>query len=150
MNFDYRTLRSLELNGERLGNWSGRPVFASSSGNLNEKGSGAFYVLYDDENKIVGRDGNRWYSYGTVSESGSVSEYASRRSYNVYREEPKAKPQTKKEEPESLYTPGYETEEHPVGDVKLEIDVEATLKRAREMTIDDLLVGFNMGVEAVG
>jgi hypothetical protein len=147
MNFDYRTLRSLELNGERLGSWSGRPVFASSSGNLNEKGSGAFYVLYDDENKIVGRDGNRWYSYGTVSESGSVSEYASRRSYNV------SKPQTKKEEPvktESLYTPGYETEEHPVGDVKLEIDVEATLKRAREMTIDDLLVGFNMGVEAVG
>lgn len=149
MNFDYRTLRSLELNGERLGSWSGRPVFASSSGNLNEKGSGAFYVLYDDENKIVGRDGNRWYSYGTVSESGSVSEYASRRSYNVS----KAQPQTKKEEPvkaESLYTPGYEAEEHPVGDVKLEIDVEATLKRAREMTIDDLLVGFNMGVEAVG
>lgn len=150
MNFDYRTLRSLELNGERLGSWNGRPVFASSSGNLNEKGSGAFYVLYDDENKIVGRDGNRWYSYGTVSESGSVSEYASRRSYNVYREEPKAKPQTKKEKAESLYTPGYETEEHPVGDVKLEIDVDATLKRAREMTIDDLLVGFNMGVEAVG
>ena len=148
MNFDYRTLRSLELNGERLGSWSGRPVFASSSGNLNEKGSGAFYVLYDDENKIVGRDGNRWYSYGTVSESGSVSEYASRRSYNVYKEEPKAKPQTKKTEP--TYTPGYEAEEHPVGDVKLEIDVEATLKRAREMTIDDLLVGFNMGVEAVG
>lgn len=145
MNFDYRTLRSLELNGERLGSWSGRPVFASSSGNLNEKGSGAFYVLYDDENKIVGRDGNRWYSYGTVSESGSVSEYASRRSYNVYREEPKAKPQT-----EPTYTPGYEAEEHPAGDVKLEIDVEATLKRAREMTIDDLLVGFNMGVEAVG
>lgn len=148
MNFDYRTLRSLELNGERLGSWNGRPVFASSSGNLNEKGSGAFYVLYDDENKIVGRDGNRWYSYGTVSESGSVSEYASRRSYNVYREEPKAKPQTKKEEP--TYSPGYEVDEHPVGDVRLEIDVEATLKKAREMTIDDLLVGFNMGVEAVG
>ena len=148
MNFDYRTLRSLELNGERLGSWNGRPVFASSSGNLEEKGSGAFYVLYDDENKIVGRDGNRWYSYGTVSESGSVSEYVSRRSYNVYREEPKpkAKPQVK-EEP--TYSPGYEVDEHPVGDVRLEIDVEATLKKAREMTIDDLLVGFNMGVEAV-
>lgn len=147
MNFDYYTLRNLELSGERLGSWSGRPVFASSSGNLNEKGSGAFYVLYDDENKIVGKDGNRWYSYGTVSESGSVSEYASRRSYNVYREEPK--PQKKKKESEGLYSPGYEAQEHPVGDVKLEIDVEATLKKAREMTIDDLLVGFNMGVEAV-
>ena len=147
MNFDYYTLRNLELNGERLGSWSGRPVFASSSGNLNEKGSGAFYVLYDDENKIVGRDGNRWYSYGTVSESGSVSEYASRRSYNVCREEPK--PQKKSVKTEGLYSPGYEAQEHPVGDVKLEIDVEATLKKAREMTIDDLLVGFNMGVEAV-
>ena len=147
MNFDYRTLRSLELNGERLGSWNGRPVFASSSGNLDEKGTGAFYVLYDDENKIVGRDGNRWYSYGTVSESGSVSEYASRRSYNVYKEE--SKPQKKKKESGGLYSPGYEAQEHPVGDVKLEIDVEATLKKAREMTIDDLLVGFNMGVEAV-
>jgi hypothetical protein len=31
-------------------------------------------------------------------------------------------------------------------DVRVEIDVEATLKKAREMTIEDLLAGFNYGL----
>jgi hypothetical protein len=31
-------------------------------------------------------------------------------------------------------------------DVKVEIDVEATLKKAREMTIEDLLAGFDYGL----
>jgi hypothetical protein len=35
----------------------------------------------------------------------------------------------------------------PIGDVKLEIDVEAVLKSARELTIDSLLEGFNYGLD---
>jgi hypothetical protein len=37
--------------------------------------------------------------------------------------------------------------ERPVGDVKAEIDVEAVLKSAREMTVESLLDGFLAGVD---
>ena len=39
-------------------------------------------------------------------------------------------------------TPGTTT----TADVRVEIDVEATLKKAREMTIEDLLAGFDYGL----
>jgi hypothetical protein len=47
---------------------------------------------------------------------------------------------------EGSYAPGYDRAERAVGDVKTEIDVEKTLKMAREMTIEDLLEGFLPGV----
>jgi hypothetical protein len=43
----------------------------------------------------------------------------------------------------SSSTPGTTT----TADVRVEIDVEATLKKAREMTIEDLLKGFDYGLE---
>ena len=48
---------------------------------------------------------------------------------------------------EGTYAPGYDRTERPVGDVKTEIDVEKTLKMAREMSIEDLLEGFLSGVD---
>jgi hypothetical protein len=45
------------------------------------------------------------------------------------------------------YSPGYDVNERPVADVKTEIDVEKTLKMAREMTIENLLEGFLPGVD---
>ena len=152
MTFDYYTLKRAAQNGDRIGNWNGKPVFSCSAAALENKGAGAFYLLYDDENKIVTKDGKFYYSYGTVSESGSVTEYNSRRRYNVvcetrhdhgYNNVPAAAA-------EVSYAPGYDVSERPVADVKTEIDVEATLKRAREMSIDDLLDGFMVGVMAVG
>lgn len=146
MTFDYYTLKALANEGDKLGDWKGRSVFACSASDLENKGTGAFYILYDDENKIVGKDGKHYYSYGTVSREGSVNEYSTRRRYNVVCE-------TQHDhayENVANYTPGYEASERPTGDVKMEIDVEATLKAAREMSIDDLLAGFMDGVMAVG
>lgn len=148
MNFDYYTLKRAAKDGVRIGNWNGKAVFATSAAQLQNLGSGAFYVLYDDENKIVGRDGKHFYSYGTVSESGSVSEYNSRRRYNAVCETqhdhgsvaiPAATPAV-------TYAPGYDVSERPVGDVQAEIDVEKVLKSAREMTVESLLDGFLSGV----
>ena len=149
MNFDYYTLKKLAKEGSRIGNWNGKAVFAASASNLDNLGGGAFYVLYDDENKIVGRDGKHFYSYGTVSESGSVSEYSSRRRYNMvceayhdhgYNNMPAATPAV-------TYAPGYDVSERPVGDVKAEIDVEKVLKSAREMSVESLLDGFLKGID---
>lgn len=167
MTFDYNTLKKMARSGDRLGNWNSKPVFSCSTSELNNKGNGAYYILYDDDNKIVGKDGKFYYSYGTVTEQGSVSEYSSRRRYNVgsvgvahdgdYKinaaMKSAAMPQSEPVPAATVavtYVPGYAVDERPVGDVKATIDVEATLKKAREMTIDDLLDGFMDSVMAVG
>lgn len=151
MTFDYYSLKRVAQSGDKIGNWNGKPVFSCSSADLENKGSGAYYLLYDDENKIVTKDGKFYYSYGTVSESGSVTEYNSRRRYNVACETQHDHGDYKTPvSPSGTYSPGYDVSERPVADVKVEIDVEATLKKAREMSVDDLLDGFMASVMAVG
>ena len=160
MTFDYYTLKRVAQSGDRIGNWNGKPVFSCSAADLENKGSGAYYLLYDDDNKIVTKDGKFYYSYGTVSESGSVTEYNSRRRYNTvcetqhdhgynmamkYSSEPVPAAVA-----EVTYAPGYDVSERPIADVRVEIDVEATLKKAREMSVEDLLGDFMVGVMAVG
>lgn len=164
MTFDYNTLKRAARDGSRLGNWNGKAVFAASANDLENKGNGAFYILYDDENKIVARVGSAWKSFGEVSVQGSVNEYSSARNYKTPMEAAQAarKASTSgmrySSEPipqvvmkvsyadEGTYAPGYDRTERPVGDVKTELDVEKTLKMAREMSINDLLEGFLPGV----
>ena len=162
MTFDYNTLKKAARDGLRLGNWNGKAVFAAPSSRLDNLGTGAYYILYDDENKIVAKTSNGWKSYGEVSESGSVSEYSSARNYKTPAEVAAAarKASTRTSTsgmryssepmPQATmavsYTPGYDRTEKPVGDVKLEIDVEKVLKNAREMTVESLLEGFLPGV----
>ena len=165
MTFDYRTLSQAARSGQRLGNWNGKAVFAASANDLDNKGSGAFYILYDDENKIVARVGNSWKSFGEVSEAGSVNEYNTARNYKTpteaaaaarkastsgmrYSSEPIPQAtMTVSYASEGSYAPGYDRAERPVGDVKLEIDVEKALRMAREMTVESLLEGFLPGVD---
>ena len=163
MTFDYNTLKRAARDGSRLGNWKGKAVFAASALSLGNLGNGAYYILYDDENKIVAKTSNGWKSFGEVSAQGSVNEYSSARNYRIvemaaaarktstsgmrYSSEPI--PQavvTVSYASEGSYAPGYDREERAVGDVKTEIDVEKTLKMAREMTIENLLEGFLPGV----
>lgn len=169
MTFDYNTLKRAARDGSRLGNWNGRAVFAASAEDLENKGSGAYYILYDDENKIVARSNIGWKSYGEVTEQGSVTEYSSARNYKTPAEAAAAARKASSRastsgmryssEPipqavmkvcgaaEGTYAPGYDVSERPTGDVKLEIDVEGTLKKAREMTVESLLDGFLLNVD---
>ena len=170
MTFDHYTLKKAEREGMRLGNWNGKAVFASSANHLENKGSGAYYILYDDENKIVARTNSGWKSYGEVTEQGSVNEYNSARNYKTPAEAAAAARKASSRAstsgmksadiPETVmkffgdapvgtggsYSPGYNRTERPVGDVELKIDVEKTLKMAREMTVESLLEGFLPGV----
>lgn len=148
MKFNYNTLKEAERSGQRVGNWNGKPVFACAQRNLDNKGSGAFYIVYDDGNKIVERtNGAMWWEFGYVTEQGSVNEKSQRVKYMVDSSSYTSnKKQEKYEEPKKKEVPTAPTHEPVVADVKLEIDVEATLRRAREMTIDDLLDGFNYGM----
>lgn len=153
MTFDYNTLKRMAREGQRLGNWNGKAVFAASATQLQNLGTGAYYILYDDENKIVAKTSNGWKSYGEVSESGSVSEYSSARTYRTVEANPTYGRKIPKDAPPvtvsyaepaavASYAPGYDRTERPVGDVKMGLDVEGTLKKAREMTVESLLEGF--------
>lgn len=139
--FDYGTLRAASRGGNMLGKWSGYSVFAASKYDLDEKGSGACYILYDDDNKIVRKDSyGVWKVYGEVDMTGNVEEYQYIKKYKI---EPEKTYEAPKEEAPAadLYV-----EEEVVGDVKTDIDVDKVLKSVATTTIDDLLKGFNYGL----
>lgn len=154
MKFSYSNLKSADHSGNRVGNWHGVPVFASSQNGLRNKSSGVYYIVYDDGNKIVRYKSGDWYEYGTVSESGSVDEYRQPRAYvqeyqspQYYTEETTHAVCGKKASECNGTTTAPAAHDSPIGDVKMEIDVEATLKGARTMSIDDLLAGFDYGLD---
>lgn len=164
MTFDYITLKEAARDGIRLGNWKGKAVFAASYNDLKNRGNGAYYILYDDDNTIVTKTNQGWMSFGEVAKEGSVIEYDYARNYHSpaqmtearktstsgvrYNSVPVPQVAVKVSEhtAEASYSPGYDRAERPVGDVKTEINVEKTLKMAREMTIEGLLEGFLLGV----
>lgn len=150
MTFDYNTLKKAAANGGKIGNWKGLPVFSVSRDMLRNRGNGAYYVIYDEDNSFVKKDGAMWFRYGYLDKEGSVHEQTKREYFPTpaKREEPKAaKFDAVKAEftyvPTTSSAPGPST----TADVRVEIDVEGTLKKAREMTIEDLLAGFNYGLD---
>lgn len=143
MEFSYNELKKWAQNGESVGNWYGIRVFVCSCTDLINRGNGVYYILYDDENKIVKNKHDEWYVYGTIRANGFIDEYSSPHKYHIVKEYKEA---VAAPTPTSTYTPGYEVASPVVGDVKTEIDVEGTLKKAREISIDDLLTGFNYGL----
>ena len=155
MTFDYNTLKKAAANGGKIGNWKGLPVFSVSRDTLRNRGNGAYYVVYDEDNSFVKKEGAMWFRYGYLDKEGSVHEDTKREYFPIrterdkevfYYNEKKATvefapvPTAHHTTSTSSSTPGT------TADVKLEIDVEGTLKKAREMTIEDLLAGFNYGL----
>jgi hypothetical protein len=158
MKFTYSALRNASRNGDRVGNWKGYPVFACEKENLDRKSEGAYFIVYDNDNYIVRKIGNQWYSYGQVSESGNVTEWDYKKKY-IIQNEYTYHYDTQAYEPAAAATApnvcGKQEEcdaahEVVVGDVKLGLDVDATLKAAREMTVNSLLEGFNYGLDVKG
>ena len=139
MVFSYNNLMSAAKSGQRLGKWKDLPVFSCYRQGLSQKGNGAYYVIYDDDNAFVKKSGSMWFRYGYLDESGSVHE-EDKKEYFPWEKKAKVDAPVKAEPQTFDVAPG------PMADVKLELDVERTLKKAREMTIEDLLTGFNYGL----
>ena len=143
MTFDYNTLKKAAANGGKIGNWKGLPVFSVSRDTLRNRGNGAYYIVYDEDNSFVKKEGAMWFRYGYLDKEGSVHEQAKREYFPT----PSRKEESKVAKYDAVkaeftYVPTATT----TADVKVEIDVEATLKKAREMTIEDLLAGFDYGL----
>jgi hypothetical protein len=147
MNFDFMTLERYEKRGEKLGSWRGLPVFALSRHHLKEKGNGAYYVLYDDDNVLVRYHEGEYKIYGIVDGYGSVNEYAHTESYYKAPAAKKAPAaETATSATEVSYTPGYDVAATVVADVVTAANVESVLANARTMTVESLLEGFNYGI----
>ena len=76
--YSYNELKVAAAEGRRIGGYMGKNVFACSKwkyGALRQKD--AFYVLYDEDNKLV-HDG---IIYGTISDGGLVDEWERQRTW---------------------------------------------------------------------
>ena len=76
--YSYNELKLAAAEGRRIGGYLGKNVFACSKWKydpLSNKGN--FYVLYDEDNKLV-CDG---IIYGTISEKGLVDEWNNKRTW---------------------------------------------------------------------
>ncbi len=150
MKFSYNNLRAADRTGERVGNWKGRPVFASTKMELENRGTGAFFIVYDDDNVIVKKDDyDTWWTFGQVSPEGQVEECDKRR-YNPYAAAAHAVCGKSEAECDGTAAAPAAPSEEVIGDVKLGIDVDNVLKAARELTVDSLLEGFNYGLDTKG
>lgn len=142
MGYSFNELQRAWITDSKLGTWQGWPVFACTKQEalaLTDKNDN-FYIVFDDGNALV-RQGKR---YGTVSEMGNVDEWRWPMQYADASASATAKTanvSTKTEEPvaaeEVGTTVSLETSSANLDDV---------LKKAREMTVESLLEGFNYGV----
>ena len=76
--YSYNELKVAAAEGRRIGAYLGKNVFACSKWKYDPlKGKDNFYVLYDEDNKLV-CDG---IVYGTISEKGLVDEWNNKRTW---------------------------------------------------------------------
>lgn len=153
MYLDYDVLKRYCDNGNKIGDWKYQEVYVSKSDLLEDESRANYYILYDDDNKLVGFVNGYWQVMGHVSSRGSVME-CSRYKYEFPNEKMSSKNETKNSNKKMNSKNENEMEnsnEEVIGDVRLGLIVDETLQGARNMTIDSLLVGFNYGLqEAVG
>ena len=76
--YSYNELKVAAAEGRRIGGYKGKNVFSCSKWKYAaEQHKNAFYVLYDEDNKLV-CDG---IVYGTISEKGLVDEWERKRNW---------------------------------------------------------------------
>lgn len=149
--FTYSALKNAWMNDDRIGRWSGCPVYAVGRAAMGDECvNGVYYVIFDDGNKLVKLNGSgEFILHGYITSSGHVEEYNYKMRYISPKEEREAAEEraateagreAKEEIPEAIA-------EEIIGDVRLGDLVAKTLEAARTMTIDSLLEGFNYGLE---
>lgn len=122
--------------GDCAGKYKGMNVFPIYKSELDNRGTGAYYIIVDDNNKLVRRTPQGHFKeYGWVCSNGDVETYDIAINYKI--EEPAVKEMPAPAEYAATI----------VADVALGIAVDDMLKSAREMTVDLLLEGFNYGLD---
>jgi hypothetical protein len=149
--FTYSALKNAWMNDDRIGRWSGCPVYAVGRAAMGDECvNGVYYVIFDDGNKLVKlNNSGEFILHGYVTSSGHVEEYNYKMRYISPKEEreaaeAKAATEAEREAKEEI---SEAIAEEIIGDVRLGDLVAKTLETARTMTIDSLLEGFEYGLD---
>lgn len=141
--YDYNALKAAAYEHLRIGGWQGWDVYSCSKYDY-DASSKHFYVLYDDDKKLV-REG---YVYGSINSNGTINEVDSR--YPYFTPKKKNKPAPTKTTPASGYSAymagATETStdvEVPIEDFFLRIDREINELLANASKVD-LSVSFGV------
>lgn len=147
MKFTYSYLYTAARDNIKIGRWQGIDVYATSDIDLKKgKRHNFYYVVYDNDNKLVGFKNGYWQVFGYVSENGNVEE-VDRVQYEFLNEKMKMKYEFKNETSNEKVDLKNENENEIIADVKLGMLVDEMLSSARTMTVNSLLEGFNYGLE---
>ena len=134
MQFTPTYLKVAAQNDIKLGNWNDKTVYAISKSDIKDGNysNSRVYVIYDDDNKLF----YQGKIYGTVSKNGTINEC---RPYE-YLHKTEIPVPVKETAKQTSYIPSV------VGDVNLELEVEKMLNSVKTMTVNDLLKGFDYGL----
>ena len=162
----YDTLKRYANNESKIGDWKGKRVYVTSYEDLTYLNTENCYIIYDDGNKLVQSKhdilGYYWIVVGYVYSNGNVKDCTPykyenpiektrmKNDFEKSNEKMKSKNEMKTSNEKVNSKNDFEIDE-VIGDVRLGMLVDETLKAARTTSIDSLLAGFNYGLdEAVG
>lgn len=143
--YSYSRLSMASRDKKKLGMLWGSPVFAARKDELENLGTGAIYIIYDDGNTIVNRNGDTFYSLGKLFADGDIQQW-NKKVYMTIMKKDFPVDEGLQRELDKVKKEETAEEEIDVPDIQLHLMVEDTLKSARMLTIDDLLKGFNYGL----
>lgn len=145
--YDYNALKIAATNGSRIGGWQGWNVYSCSKYDY-DSFKQDFYVIYDDEKKLV----RKGMVYGTINSNGTINEVDSPYAYFTPKKKNPAPAPTMKTTPAtgySAYMAGASKDavEVPVSndDFFLRIDREINELLANASKVD-LSVSFGVDV----
>ena len=144
--YDYNALKIAATNGSRIGGWQGWDVYSCSKHDY-DASSKHFYVLYDDDKKLV-REG---YVYGSINSNGTINEVDSPYAYFTPKKKNKPAPAPSKTIPAtgySAYMAGAKSEDTDV-DVSTEDFFVRIDKEINELlaSVDKVDLSVSFGVE---
>lgn len=149
MYYGTESLKSAYISGMEIGKWKRLPVYSISKNDLKSMNPNYYYIVFDDEDGkqyILRRDGDKVYYYGTIDFKGNVNEFSRPYLYSIIAEE---RPMRDTRPVNKGKTAAAAANDEVIGDVQLGIMVDEMLKSARTMTVNDLLAGFNYGLDKV-
>lgn len=144
MKLNYDILRWYAESQASIGKLDGFPVRACSSKDAPTIDEKCYYVVYDDNNKLIkkNKDG-RIVIHGTVDEDGNFDDSNTGFYYVGIMDESYDKTAAA----EDAYAIGMPGDYMPTENYAERLNVDKVLKSARETTIEDLLKGFDYGLD---
>jgi hypothetical protein len=129
--YDYNALKAAAYENLRIGGWQGWNVYSCSKHDY-DSSKQDFYVIYDDEKKLV----RKGMVYGTINSNGTINEVDSPYAYFTPKKKNKPAPAPTKTTPATGYS-AYMAGAKP-GDTDVKVDTEDFFVRI-DREINELL-----------